>query len=81
MEVDDPTIQQLTDALYDKCHIKYSGKLLDQDELLALGVIPGDDAGVLMECVNTLLSKRLLTLFLENQTPKWKVNSKEDIEK
>jgi hypothetical protein len=68
-------------ALYDASFPLGPEKIWTQADLLALGVIPGDDVALLNDCINQLLGEYVFKQMKRDQTVCWRVISREDAAK
>jgi len=73
--------QELYNALYASCASHPDGTLFDQEQLLFLNVIPGNDLAELMRCLNRLAKDQLFKIMTKDGKPCWKVVKKEEAEK
>ncbi|KAI9680979.1 MAG: 34-kDa subunit of RNA polymerase III (C) [Trizodia sp. TS-e1964] len=76
-----PNIKELQNALYQCCSEEDSERLFYQADLMGMGVIPGNDARLLMSCAQALVNEGLLKILTHQDTVVWKVVKKEDANK
>ncbi|KAL8822997.1 MAG: hypothetical protein Q9191_006278 [Dirinaria sp. TL-2023a] len=73
--------KELQNALYASCASQPADKIFDQHDLLALGVIPRDDLGLLLSCTRQLTKEGLLKVMTKDGVACWRVVKKEDAAK
>ena len=79
--VAEASLKELQNALYASCASQPAEKIFDQHDLLALGVIPKDDLGLLLSCTRQLTKEGLLKVMTKNGAACWRVVKKEDAAK
>ena len=73
--------KELKKALYAQCATRGVDRLFDQNDLLALKIIPNDDLVLLQTCTNQLTKEGLLKVLKKDSGICWKVVRKEDAAK
>lgn len=73
--------QELYNALYASCASQSEDKVFNQQDLLALNVIPNNDLTELMICVNKLSQNKLFKVLMKDGSLCWKVVKKEEAAK
>lgn len=74
----DPRIPTLKDELYDACAEFYPESLVSMDDLLGLGIIPNNDASLLMGCNQALMGEGLFKTATLDGTLVFRVIKRED---
>lgn len=72
---------ELAKFMYARCANQPADRTFDQDDLLALKVIPADDLALLLDCVNQLTRQGLLKVYKRDGRVCWKVVKKEEAAK
>ncbi|KAJ5707923.1 hypothetical protein N7488_007724 [Penicillium malachiteum] len=76
-------VNELASQLYDACTDQFDADhSFYQQDLLSLGIIPGDDLPLLLQCTQSLVNQKLFRL-LETQNKRlvWRLVAREDAEK
>ena len=73
--------KELKNALYARCASRGVDLVFDQNDLLALGIIPNEDLAVLQACTSQLTKEGLLQVLKKDSGVCWKVVRKEDAAK
>jgi len=73
--------QELYNALYTSCASQPEDKVFNQQDLLALDVIPKNDLNELLNCVNKLSQNKLFKTLIKDGIPCWKVVKREEAAK
>ena len=77
-----PSAVELKNVIYARCCSQLpQDKLLSQNDILALEVVPNNDADLLKRALNLLLKEGLFRLHQQPTGPVWKVMKKEDAER
>jgi len=73
----------IASKLYEECRNNYDpDQLFYQQDLLNMGVIPGNDLSLLLQCTQWLVDQKLFRLLHgKDDRLAWKVISQEDAEK
>ena len=78
-----PRIGELASQLYDACAEQFDADhSFYQQDLLGLGIIPGDDIKLLLQCTQELVNQKLFRLLeAQNKRLVWRLVAREDAEK
>lgn len=76
----DSKVEELAGALYARCLADFpQDHLIYQQDLLNLGIIPGNNLALLMKCVQSLVAQSLLRMFHgKDERLAWKLVSQSD---
>ncbi|KAI5287046.1 34-kDa subunit of RNA polymerase III (C) [Ascosphaera acerosa] len=76
----DAKVDELAASLYAKCLSDFpADQLIYQQDLLGLGIIPNNNLGLLMKCVQSLVGQSLLRMFHgKNERLAWKLVAQSD---
>ena len=70
--------EELYNALYASCASQAANKVFNQQDLLALNIIPDNDLKQLLLCTQLLTKNGLFKVMTKDGRPCWKVIKKED---
>lgn len=79
-KMSDSKVEELAGALYARCLADFpQDHLIYQQDLLNLGIIPGNNLALLMKCVQSLVAQSLLRMFHgKDERLAWKLVSQSD---
>lgn len=72
------SVNELKDAVYNRCLVDGPGTEYTTEELLELGIIPGDEHDLLMQCTQRLLTERLFKVSKHGEGFVFSVVKRED---